>query len=59
MTKIKTVRHGLYARDRMLGIRHLYNIQNANEKNLITGTRYFNAELMLTYFQGMPPYTPI
>ena len=23
--------------------------QNANEKNLITGTRYFNAELMLTY----------
>lgn len=23
--------------------------ENANEKNLITGTRYFNAELMLTY----------
>jgi DNA-entry nuclease len=31
------------------GVAYAMTGQNANEKNLITGTRYFNAELMLTY----------
>ena len=44
----------LYNRSHLIG--YQLTAENANEKNLITGTRYFNATLMLPYENMVADY---